>query len=425
MDLEPAPSAPETHEVDGSAVLLTQSGFLFMLTLAASGLNYAYQVLMARLLGAERFGELGALLSLLIIFGMPLAAIETGVAHHVAMWRHGRSTELDSLVRFLLVASTVAGLGLALMVGIGSVMFSHWLGLDADLLLLVAVGAGLMPLIHLHLARLQGMKRFLSVGAIGVATASAKLAAGGALVYAGFSVAGAFLGNLVGLLVTLATAIALVGKQPRASGSAPPIREFAAYTAPAMLGLLGFALLTNIDIVVVKATFSATEAGQYAATAVLGKTVLFVTAAVSAVMFPMVSENTGKGEGSRQLLKTAVLVTSAGGAAVALVFASSSVPITVWLFGEGFRESARILPVYGGAMVLMGLVQVAFNYFLARRKTGFALALPVLGLAEAALIFFFHSSLLQAASMVALTGAAAVVLAALYAWSSSRKRATP
>ena len=58
---------------------------------------------------------------------------------------------------------------------------------------------------------------------------------------------------------------------------------------PALLGVTGFTVLTNIDVVVAKAALSPQDAGNYASAALVGKAVLFAAAGITLVLLPRVT----------------------------------------------------------------------------------------------------------------------------------------
>src|SRR5207253_1218576 len=89
-------------------------------------------------------------------------------------------------------------------------------------------------------------------------------------------------------LVAVALALAVIRKPLRrgSAGPRPELRPFLGYLGPVVVGLVGIALLTHVDILVVKARFSAHDAGAYAAASAFARVGFFLPATILAVLFP-------------------------------------------------------------------------------------------------------------------------------------------
>src|SRR5512132_1104720 len=78
---------------------------------AANALNYAFNLVMSRLLGPADYGALGALLALVLVGTVPGVAFQAVVARHTAL--AGAAT--GRLWSWVLVAAAVAGVALGLL----------------------------------------------------------------------------------------------------------------------------------------------------------------------------------------------------------------------------------------------------------------------------------------------------------------------
>ena len=74
---------------------------------------------------------------------------------------------------------------------------------------------------------------------------------------------------------------------------------FLRYLWPVAVGLVGIALLTNVDILIVKARFSGDDAGAYAAASAFARVGFFLPATILTVLFPRTAARQARGEETR------------------------------------------------------------------------------------------------------------------------------
>ena len=219
----------------------------------------------------------------------------------------------------------------------------------------------------------QGEQRFRDLGLNMVVLSVGRFVLGAALVALGASVAGA-----VGAL-TIATAVAFALAYPsvrRALGSGrhvgPPARALVAYGLPTTLGLAAWTLLTNLDIVFVKAAESSTEAGYYGAAATIGKLALFLPLALGLVIFPKAAARHVAGQDSRLLMRRtgqAVVAASAVLVIVCAVFGNTAIDL---MFGTSYAPADQLLVPVVGAMCCFALTNVMLFYYLSVHRMRFA-----------------------------------------------------
>src|SRR5262245_10052984 len=231
---------------------------------AANGLNYAFNLVMLRLLQPADYGALGALLAVILIGTVPGLALQAVVARHTAL-RAGDHDAVAELWSRTLVAVSWVSLGLGLVAAaaapalaaflhLGSLAPALWLAANILPLALVATLQGM----------LQGVQRFGVLAAVLLLNAEIRLAVGVGLVAAGYGVDGALAASVAGSLLGMLLPLVLLGpalagasgrrRRPAAraelsGGRAPPVaaalgREVGA----AALAFLGLLLLTNLDL---------------------------------------------------------------------------------------------------------------------------------------------------------------------------------
>jgi len=113
---------------------------------------------------------------------------------------------------------------------------------------------------------LQGSQRFHALAALYVVPFLLRLGVFGIAAAAGYRLGAAVLATTASALFGMALAFGLI-RTPLAHGSTESridLRPFLRYLAPVAVGLVGIALLTHIDLLIVKAHFTGGEAGAAA-----------------------------------------------------------------------------------------------------------------------------------------------------------------
>jgi len=341
--------------------------WLVVLTLAASVVNYASNLVFSRVLDPAGFGELTALLSLAVILAIPAAAAQTVIAERVAFYAaEGR---LD-IVRYL-IRHAAAHVGLiAAVVGTTYVLL---IPVVVSVFDLRAPGPAiaLAPVVFLSfvlpvaLAVLQGMDRFIALGSMLLAISVSRIGFGVPWVLAGGGAGGAIAGQALGLIVVLCAAVILLRSLRQAGGRGAARsgfrRKFDIGTASASAAFVAFGVISNLDILLAKLYLSPHDAGIYAAISTVGKIVTFLPATVAVVMVPnAVRAQRSSGTTSRVLRLAAMLVGAI--AAIAAVPAALAADLVVSLmFGNGYESAASgVLPIVcaGAGLALLNLLVV-------------------------------------------------------------------
>lgn len=315
--------------------LLGSSALLALGLAVGQVLGYAVNVVGARVLGAVAFGELGALLNILLIGNVVSLAVQAVVARRVA-----RGDDRTALGRVALAAAATETV----------------LALVAVPLLALALHLGPVPLVALALAFLpltltgfalggaQGDERF---GALAAQYAlAAALRSGLALVVlvATRSV------TATALAVLLGSALGWFAVRPLGAVPVPSRgtvdRAMAGETGRAALALLAMFTLTSVDVLLARALLSPEDAGQYAAGAILAKIAFWLPQAVVVAVFPRLA-NAEPGALRRALL----LLCGLGALEVVVAVATGTWAVPL-LLGEGYG----VIAGSAGVFVLAGAV---------------------------------------------------------------------
>jgi O-antigen/teichoic acid export membrane protein len=394
---------------------LSAAGIMVAATVVSNAANYAYSLIMGRQLGPSVFGGFTALLGVLMIISVASQSVQTVVARYTAGLRqeHGDGA-VSAFARRLVGRLTVLGIAsfavwIPLAVLVGSVLNIE------ETVPVVVTGSALILAFTLPVVwgALQGEQRFGQLGLNMIVLSVGRLVIGVALVAAGAELTGA-----IGAL-TLATAIAFLLSYPallRAGGPAPegkigpPAREMVRFGLPALTGLAAWTLLTNLDVVIVKALAESEEAGYYGAAATLGKMALFLPLAFGLVIFPKAAARHVAGIDSRLLMQRTgqLLLVISVVFVVAMAFAGD-LAIRL-MFGEEFEPAVELVVPVVAAMCCFAIANVMLFYYLSVHRMRFAAVLFVVVAVQTAALGLVAADPLAAAYVQLAVGLGVVAI---------------
>jgi O-antigen/teichoic acid export membrane protein len=388
----------------------------------ANALNYAFNLVMLRLLEPAAYGALGALLAVILIGTVPGLAVQAVVARHTAL-RAGDRTAVAELWSRTLAAATWLSLGLGLLVAAAAPLLAAFLHLGSlGPALWLAANVLPLPLVSALQGMLQGVQRFGALAATLLLNAAARLAVGVALVAAGHGIDGALAASVAGsglaMLLPLVLLRPVLGESPRprgwrAAASGGPLgREMGA----AALAFLGLLLLTNVDLLLARHYLAPRASGLYAAGAVIAKIAYWAPQFVATIVFPRLA--TASVARRRLLARAAAVVAGLG---VALLIAVAAAPgLAVALpFGNGYRGVGPDLPLFAALGTALALAQLLlFSGIAAGDRTVHRLLGATVAVEVALIALGAHGSVAAIAS-AALGSVAALLVAG---WLLERRR---
>jgi O-antigen/teichoic acid export membrane protein len=380
-----------------SKVASASAMLMISMTVVNAG-NYVYNLIMGRWLGPSLFADLSLIVTLLLVVTFLTAPIQMTAARYSAIHTaDGDSKTLASIRRFIWF--TALSLGLAL-----TVFFTAFAPVLKDffhtqsLLPFVIFGAAL-PFAMLQAVErgmLQGRTSFKILAASYQVEMWSRLLVSILLVALGLSVNGAVIGISLSFFFTwLAARYAVTGLDSKEGISKEMRLELFAFAAPVLVSQLGQILINNSDVILVKRFFETSDAGKYAALALIGRIVFFATWSVVTTMFPIVAQKQKMGEPHGHLLWVSLGIVA--GVSLPIVLLTLLVPqwVVSILFGEKYLSVASLLWLYALATSLYAMANVVVNYRLSLgmgQETSFTIAA---GIAQVLGIVFFHNSLAQ------------------------------
>lgn len=320
---EPVTLPPVAVAAPVSRLRALPAALISVALLGTNVLAYAFTVLAARTLAPAAYGELAALMGVLLVGVVPTTGLQTAAALYLGRSRADRTTDVHRLhATALATALAVGGLGL-----LATVPVVHLLHLpDAS-----AVGwLVLLLLPHTVVGGyegiLQGSGRY---GRLSLVTASfgvAKLAGGAAGLLLGGTPTAALAGMALGGCAGAGIGWVGCGRPGVQRGMREPARS----VLRASGALLGFVVLLNLDLLLARHYLPAAAAGEYAVASLFAKIAFWLPQGVGVVLLPRLADP----EQRRRTLPAALALVAGVGTVVALATAALG---------------SRALPLVGGA----------------------------------------------------------------------------
>ena len=385
-----ATSAPRSGGLLRSGLLVT------MAVVSANGLNAIFQFVMARILDPAEFSLLAVMFVVVVMVTVPLSGLQVVMAREVAstipvggLAAAGAAFRraIHQMVRWILFIVALTALSaypliLAFHVDRPLPFIATAVALAVALPLPVAFGA------------LQGAERFGVLSLVQPAYALLKLIAGVTIGLLGFGASAVMFGvasaTAASILVVIAPLRAMLRASERSNQSSD-MTLVSTYTLGTAIGVCGYAMHTNIDILVARISFDATTAGEWAAAAVAAKTILLIPVGVTTVLFPRVAALRDRGRERTHMLAGLGIVAVLGIGAASIYWAFSGTIVDI-AFGSKYAEAADWLGPLSFAMVLYALVQVYLFHFLSLGGIRYALTVAAMLTVQLSLFALFHSN---------------------------------
>jgi O-antigen/teichoic acid export membrane protein len=373
--------------VSGSVVLLSGSGLTTLI-------NLAYNIEVARFLGPIGFGHATVVYTLLTLISAVTLSFQVIAAKVVAQQTSAEGK--DAAFRGFHQSAWVCGILVALLLFVFQRGIATYLNLpDPSFVAILAIGAAFYVPLGSRRGYVQGTYVFRRLATNLVVEGGFRLGGSLLLILLGLGVKGVILANAAALAVAYFTIsprpAARVGNPVRFSHA---MREI----GNAMIFFAGQVLINNCDIVLVKHYFSATDAGLYAAVAMVGRVIFAFSSSVVNSMFPLVAGSSDEDRKGLKVIATALLMVLGTGSALAIGL--RILPASIWtaFFGSGFQIAGKnnlpsLLALYAVTTIVYSLSVVIISFEMSYKiaKTSW-LQLAFSGVLVAA-ICRYHSTL--------------------------------
>ncbi len=373
--------------IGGSVVMLVGSAFV-------SAVNFGYNVAVARMLGPKDFGHAAAAVTLLMLVSAITLAFQIVCAKFIA--KNETFGAKSAVYTTLMRRAWFVGVALGTLLIIGSSPTANYLRLPSPtLVILLALGISFYIPLGVKRGGLQGICSFRKLTLNFVLEAVVKFVGAILLIESGLGIRGAV--AAIAASVVVAYFLPLTPPelaQPREEGLPASFRE----GIQAIIFFVGQVIINNIDILLVKHYFTGTQAGLYAAIALVGRVLYFFSWSVMSAMFPISAQAKPQEENSAVLAVPLLLVLS-----ISVVFAFGlgmfPDPVLRAVFGAAFQPSSgqvdSLLMLYAASTGVYSLAVVLMAYEMSRKLANSAWIQLAFGGAIIVGIVTFHSTLKQ------------------------------
>lgn len=382
---------------------------------AVNFLNYLYHLIMGRMLGPANYGELASLLSLMGLVSIIPASINLVIIKYVSSTHN--QAKLNNLISWLKSNVIKSSLVLFALLLLTSPFIASFLHLSKTIYLIIIAVTFLVSFQSIfYRAILQGLLKFKETVISILAENVVKLAASIVLIYLGFRVGGAVFSFLIANTVGWYITTTYLKVKTKKVSELPDVKSMALFALPVALQSFSMTSLYSSDVILIKHFFSAHDAGIYAALSTLGKIIFFATGPIGAVMFPLISNRSAKGEQYKKIFLLSMGATLSLAILILLFYLTLPEFVIGLLYGSLFLEASGLLIWFGLFMALFTLAALIINYQLSLGKGRVVIFPTLAAILQITLVWFYHPSILAVIFISLVT--CALLLAALLIYSS-------
>jgi len=365
---QPVKSLESRRHVSGALILTATM-------LGVSAANYLLNLVLARFLSPAEFGDASLAVNLVLVAAAAAATLQLLSARSGAIDDPIGIMERRRLTRWAWGIGCAIGVGLV----IGSAPLAHTFNTSTPVLF-VAIGLGLP--VYLVQAVMRGaLQGDLRLGRLAVSYAvEAGTRVGLALVMLalGFGVIGAavaislsFVASAIAARHRVASATArqaattgTTDEQAGTGAGGARRSGLAALSVAATVLLIGQVIIANGDVILAKAVMAPEAAGTYAAAAVIGRGLYFLSWAVVHSTFPVVAQAKSIEERRSASIRALAMVvaTCVAGVAGLALLGDRLAPL---LLGNGYGDAAEVLVPYAVATALFAVANLVATLDLA------------------------------------------------------------
>ena len=377
--------------------LIGPAGLLFLASSLCSFLNLTYNLICVRYLVLGDYAVVSSILSIIVIATTPFVSVTTLAAKHVSELKAQNETaEMSAFLGAIFRHTFWVSLFIFAGILITSSKIAHFLKFsDSTPVIFLAFIISFLGLTCTTTGILQGLQMFLWLAVTSVAGTVLKTFLAFAFIKYGMGITGAL--DAITVAVILSFLITLMPIRKIITKTAEEIRiklkEKYLYLIPVGITALCVAILTNIDIVLVKHYFTPLNAGIYSVSQMIGKIVLFLPGPIAFVMFPKTSALYAQKQDSRKLLKVGLLLTLFL-CMCAAIFYNIFPEFTLRILTKNTNPECILLGrIFSLNMTLFAVLNVIFAYLLSINNFKFVKNLVFFTLLQLVLIVLFHHTL--------------------------------
>lgn len=357
--------------------------------------NYAYHLIMGRVLGPVNYGVLASIFSILYLISVIPSSTSVSIVKFISSAKDGSEAYsiYSSLARFVFILAGIV----SLVFMIFSPAVAKFLHIDNFLMVTMVSFVLFLSLITLvNQATSQGLLKFSGLVIPNLVSAVVKLGLGIVLIILGWSVFGAIFAVVVGAAISYLYSRwfikkVLTGKNNKSFD----LKPFFKYSIPVLVQAFAFTSIFTTDLILVKHFLPDFEAGIYAALSTLGKIIFFAVTPIVGTMFPIVAGRRAKGEPYEKVFLLSFVIT---------FIISILVVIFYWLFpniaigvlyGKAYLSASTELVWMGIFILFYTLSNILVNFSLSLGKIKIVWFPLLVAILQILVLWHWHESMLQ------------------------------
>ena len=379
--------------------------FLTAANLFSSIINYVLQIMYSRNFSIENFGIFNAVNALTVYYTFFASPLANKIIMEVSTF----SNNTEKLKAFLYFSRRNLFIYICFL-SIPSVMLMIGMGIYGDLPILFILFIVVICLLGnwyiIFQGLLQGLHLFYHLALITFLLALIRLVGTYILFYFGLGIDAVFIFTVFFQILTCLLYYVFLPK-PIKIKPAPctiSVKEFSTktfyknfirYILQTGIIYLLFYFMMQSDTLLIKFFFSDYDTGIYSSASVFGKAIVFLSGAVTIVLFPHVAKNTADNKSSLPILFKGIFLNfliAGSGTLILFIFPQ----LLVMFFGEKYQEAIPIIKYIGLAFLPLSMLNILFTFYLAKKRFDCLIPLFAAFITEILCIILFHSSLIQA-----------------------------
>ncbi|TKV61654.1 hypothetical protein FDO65_08905 [Nakamurella flava] len=380
------PVASERRLASGGAVLAVAM-------MAANAANYLLSLFLGRVLTPAEFSDANLMVTTLFSLTSIALCLQLVASRFIARCDAlGVPGDGDALARRLRRLALLAGLVASAVLAVGSPGWSALFQTASPWpFVVLAAGVPFWLVQAVERGVLQARLRFVPLAVSFVVEAGTRIGLGVLLVWAGGGVPGATAALSASFVVTFVVvriAARVRGARPTGAGVSPA--EVRAYAGFVSVLLIGQIIANNSDIFVAKAFLSPTDAGVFAAVALIGRAVFFLTWSVVTVVFPVAARQQAAGRGMPGLLVKATAAVVAIGLLCTAAAWWVGGPVLETVLGPAYAGLSGAMAAYAGATTLFAIGNLVAAHRLSQSRVTESWLLLGAALLQVVLLLVWH-----------------------------------
>jgi len=375
---------------------------LFMAFCVNSLAVFGFHVIVSRILGPDRYGALGAILALTLVFNVIAGGVSAAVVRQVAIAPPATAWDLrhpSRMIGVVCIVITAFGVGFAPVV----TTYLHLASAIPALLLTafcLAVVAGVVAK-----GLLVGQRRFAEMAVAVLVTAVVRILSGAPLASTR-GLSGALGAYVLAEATGTATAIWFVRRRHRTGAHRLALRLPVGAVGLSLAAYAGIWMLSGTDQFLARHLLPGVDAGTYVAASTAASIALWIPYNATASLYPrLAAESTSPTAGGRAFVQGLSIVGGLAGAAAALL-AGAAPAVVMVLFGRPYQQAAPVLAVLAFANGAQGIANFLLHHQLASHRR--TVLLPWIGFI--ALVVGIHTRHNSTASIAWVTLAVSLTL---------------